>query len=263
MTGMTSIAKAFVEARRSASILDDYPGTIPATLEDGYHIQDIAIDLDGRAVRGWKVGKVPVDLVEQFGAERLAGPIFEDAIKNAGDDIALMPVLKGFAAVEAEIMLRIGLDGADIDHIDDAVAAVDCVRFGIEIASSPYRAINEHGPAVTVSDFGNNYGLLLGPEIVPGASPASLHGEVVLHIDGQQAGRGDATDMLDGPFGSVCFLSQLLAKRGRSLRKGDWISTGAITGVHRAAEGQMVRASLKGGYSLGCELIAAKRQVAR
>ena len=39
---------------------------------------------------------------------------------------------------------------------------------GIEIASSPLVNINDYGPAVVASDFGNNAGLLLGAEIRTG-----------------------------------------------------------------------------------------------
>lgn len=257
MTGMSTIAEAFVEARRSAAILDHYPGTIPTTLEDGYRIQDLAIGLDGRLVRGWKVGKVPVGLVEEYGAERLAGPIFDGSIKQAGEDMVAMPILGGFAAVEAEIMLRVRGDVGVLTTIDEAMDAIDAARFGIEIASSPFSAINDHGPAVTVSDFGNNYGLLLGPEIQGWSEPGGFAGQVTLHINGEQAGAGSAIDMLDGPLGSVCFLSQLLAARGHELRQGDWISTGAITGVHSAVAGQEVHASLAGGHFTKCTLVSA------
>ncbi len=257
MTGMSSIAEAFVEARRSAAILDHYPGTIPTTLEDGYRIQDLAIDLDGRPVRGWKVGKVPAGLVQEYGAERLAGPIFEGSIKQAGEDMVVMPVLSGFAAVEAEIMLRVRADVGVLTTINEAMDAIDAARFGIEIASSPFPAINDHGPAVTVSDFGNNYGLLLGPEIPGWSEPGGLGGQVTLHIDGKQVGAGSAVDMLDGPLGSVRFLSQLLAARGHELKQGDWISTGAITGVHNAVAGQEVHASLADEHFTKCILASA------
>ncbi len=42
---------------------------------------------------------------------------------------------------------------------------VSGLHVGIEAAGSPLAAINELGPTVVVSDFGNNAGLLLGPAI--------------------------------------------------------------------------------------------------
>ena len=55
----------------------------------------------------------------------------------------------------------------------DAEAAdmVGALHIGVEPASSPLATINELGPAVVVSDFGNNAGLLLGPEVARLAPP--------------------------------------------------------------------------------------------
>ena len=72
------IAGRFLAARRAAAGLDDYPGDFPATLDEAYAIQDEAIARWGRPVIGWKVGRVPPPLIERFGTDRLAGPIFAE-----------------------------------------------------------------------------------------------------------------------------------------------------------------------------------------
>ena len=56
------IAGRFLDARRAAEGLDDYPGALPATLDDAYKIQDEAIARWARPVIGWKVGRVPPPL---------------------------------------------------------------------------------------------------------------------------------------------------------------------------------------------------------
>ncbi|MDP2117545.1 MAG: 2-keto-4-pentenoate hydratase, partial [Brevundimonas sp.] len=48
------IARAFVEARRSARALATYPGTAPESLEAAYAIQDDAIALWPDRIAGWK-----------------------------------------------------------------------------------------------------------------------------------------------------------------------------------------------------------------
>jgi 2-keto-4-pentenoate hydratase len=48
------------------------------------------------------------------------------------------------------------------------------------------------------------------------------------------------------------------ARRGISLEPGQWISSGAVTGVHRAHPGQMVEACFNHGLSLACRLVAAE-----
>ena len=78
-----AIARAFVEARRAGRALPTYPGTVPGTLEAAYAIQDAAIALVPDAIDGWKLGRIPPPLDAQFGAGRLAGPIFAASVRPA------------------------------------------------------------------------------------------------------------------------------------------------------------------------------------
>ncbi|MBL7326002.1 2-keto-4-pentenoate hydratase, partial [Escherichia coli] len=105
---------------------------------------------------------------------------------------------------------------------------------------SPFPGINAHGPAVTVSDFGNNNGLVVGAEIPRDTD--FLAWPVALTIDGEVAGEATASTMLDGPFGAVRFLFELAASRQLPLAPGQWISTGAVTGVHPVRVGELVEA---------------------
>ena len=66
----------------------------------------------------------------------------------------------------------------------DAPDYVGEVRFGLEVASSPYTGINSGGPTVTASDFGNNHGLVLGPVIADWRTRDLLHAPTRLTIDG-------------------------------------------------------------------------------
>jgi 2-keto-4-pentenoate hydratase len=248
-----SVSAAFVRARREDLVLPEFPGVHPDNLEAAYQIQDSAIALTGRAVGGWKVGRIAPQLVSTFGAERIGGPIFVDQIFYAADgEVIAMPVLSGFAAVEAEILLKIGKVPTGDLTIEDVPAYVSEVRLGIEIASSPFPGINDHGPAVTASDFGNNFGLVVGPVIEDWRDMDMLNAPTRLEIDGVVQGEGVLANMLDGPFGSLAFLSNMLRRRGVSLNEGDWISTGAITGVHKTTAGHDVRATFAETYAVEC-----------
>lgn len=260
MTALTAhkkIARALLDARLHDRVLGAYPGVMPSSLAEGYFIQDHALDCADRPVGGWKIGRVRAADVPVFGAERLAGPIFSDMIASAGSSSPVrMPVLRGFAAVEAEVLLRVSSPPpADCDAAS-ARAFVDEVRLGIEVASSPFAGINLHGPAVTVSDFGNNNGLVIGPVIPEALMPGALDEPVTLSIEGDLVGTGSVAEMLDGPFGSLAFLARLLAIRGRRLEAGQWISTGAITGVHAIMPGQRARATFGASLSVECEAAA-------
>jgi 2-keto-4-pentenoate hydratase len=249
----TPIATAFVEARKTGAILADYPGPIPAALEEAYEIQDSGIALMGKTVGGWKVGRIAAPFVGTYGCNRIAGPIFLDQIVHmVSNATPEMPVLSGFAAIEAELLLRVGAKPPSGLTLEGASHYIDEVRFGLEVASSPFPGINDHGPAVTISDFGNNFGLVLGPRIDDWQTRDLLNAPVSLLINGDVAGEARLAQMLDGPFGAFCFLADTLAKRGLTLEPGQWVSTGAITGVHPITAGQQIEASFDGEFVVSC-----------
>ena len=247
----TDVASAFVEARRAGRALRAYPGEKPADLAAAYAIQDRALTLWQRDIGGWKVGRIsPPDDV-RLGSDRLAGPIFADAIVDAGDGATApqMPVFAGgFAAAEAEFMLRLAPPpGAELP-VTNAEAAewVDAIRVGIEIASSPYDRINHDGPCITVSDHGNNAGLLLGPEVGRERWRGLDEVTVSMFVDDRLVGQATTATMLDGPFGAVRFLLANLHAREIAPQRGWWVSSGAITGVHEIAPGSRFEALFEG-----------------
>lgn len=253
----TRIAGRFLAARRAATGLDAYPGALPATLDQAYAIQDEAIAAWGRPVIGWKVGRVAEPLIDLFGTDRLAGPIFHEA-----RDGAEMPVFaEGFAAGEAEFLLRIGTappPGKMTFTLAETADLIDAVHAGIEIASSPLGAINDIGPIAVVSDFGNNNGLVVGAAIPDWRTSGFEDWDVNCDIGGALAGTGRAAAFPDGAVGAARFLFELMAGRGIALQPGQWISSGAVTGVHRAHPGQDVKARFKDGLAVACRLVAAQ-----
>lgn len=252
-----AIARAFIAARRAGAGLATYPGPQPATLADAYCIQDVALGLDGRAVAGWKVGRINAPQDAELGANRLAGPIFAEAL---AEDSAAMPVFaEGFAAAEAEWLLHVAPGFAGPVPADDEAtkAILDEVRIGIEIASSPYPGINQDGPCVTVSDYGNNAGLVLGAAVAGWRELDLCAISVTTQIDGAVVGEASAATMLDGPYGAVRFLLANLIARGQDVSGGLWISSGAVTGVHEARIGQSITASFGDLGDVSCQLSQA------
>lgn len=251
-----NVALAFLAARAEKTPLTSYPGAMPQSMAEAYAIQDAAIAFDGRRVGGWKVGRIAAELVDTYGANRLTGPIFADEIADGGAGARpVMPVYAdGFAAAEAEVLLCLGDVGARDHDIRSVRDCITDVRTGIEIASSPFGAINRNGPAVTASDYGNNKGLVLGPTI-PGWREADLiRMPVALYIDDVSVGAATMETMLDGPFGSALFLIRTLRARDIAIAPGTWVSTGAITGIHEIRPGQRVEALFDGKIRVGCSI---------
>lgn len=258
-----AIARAFVEARRRAVPMRDYPGQMPSDLASAYAIQDAAIGLWDDTVAGWKIGLAPADLRVELGVDRISGPIFErQVVFAAPDQMVDLPVVRGgFAAVEAEFVLRIGRD-QDVDKrvwsAADAVEMIGAVHIGVELAGSPFAGINDHGPAVTVSDFGNNSGLIVGDEVKEWRAIDWAGAVAQTSIDSQRVGEGNAAMLPGGPLAALAFLLTHCAERGKPLRKGQLISSGAVTGVHRIEAGQSAELSFGRYGVLRCRAVPAR-----
>lgn len=259
--GSAEIAQRLVTARRQAVALPDYPGALPETLDQGYAIQDHAIALWGQPVVGWKVGRIPADWETRLGEERLVGPIFEGAVQAPADGVGEFAVITGgFAAVEAEYVFRLRADapaGKTRYSDDEAASLVDVLLVGVELAGSPLPLINVLGPPIVVSDFGNNTGLILGPEVRGwrALDPAGLRCETF--IDGQSVGSGGANSIPGGLLAALAFALSRCAGRGHPLKAGMLVTTGAATGIHDILAGQDSRISFGSWGELHCRTTRA------
>ncbi|HEV2704069.1 MAG TPA: fumarylacetoacetate hydrolase family protein [Steroidobacteraceae bacterium] len=251
-----TIAQTFVNARRARAPLKRYPGPAPLTLGDAYVIQTEALALSSEAPAGWKIGRILGDDVLRFGDDRLSGPVFAGDIRTAVAGANIFSIIEGgFCAVEGEIIIRVGQDAppGTLDwSVENASALIGACHVGVEIAGSPFAEINEHGPAVTASDFGNNDGLIIGPEIAVSAPWESPVLAVETRIDDVTVGRGNALQLPGGPVAALAWLASHLARRGLPLRRGQWVTTGAITGVHRIHPGQVAQVIFEGVGQILC-----------
>ena len=222
-----AVSATLLRARASAKALTGPPDGLPDSLEDAYRLQDRSIAEWEDEVAGWKVGGVPPAFLDRFDETFLAGPIFAQSVRRVDQRGRIeMPVFKGgFAAIEPEFVFRLGPDECD-----------DRLFIGAEIASSPIPAINDYGPTAVISDFGNNNGLALGPEI-EGWRNRDGAVTIVTHIDGECVAEKTLADFRKGASAALAFLRDLSGKRGFPLPPGTLVSSGAITGVHEAAAG--------------------------
>ena len=255
-----AIAKSFVSARRNARSLAEFPGAIPANLDAAYLCQNLAIDSWPDRLIGWKVGMIPPALRAVHASERLAGAIFQRGLRAAAGEVEFPVFVGGFAAVEAEFVLRIAADApaGKVDWTEkEARSLIGAMHIGIETAGSPLATINELGPTVTAADFGNNAGLILGPEIRAWAALPLDSLAVITSIEGRIVGRGAAGLLLRGPIGALQFLAGQTARMGRPLQAGMLVSTGAVTGVHDIKAGQSAVADFGPHGRISCVAVEA------
>lgn len=258
---LSGIADRFVAARRAGAALEGFPGTVPDDLVTAYRVQDLAIAQWPDRVVGWKVGYIAPERRDASGDERLLGPIFARHFWNATGGSMPIPVfVGGFGAVEAEYVLRLEAD-APVDKLDwtpDEAAALPSTLFiGVEVASSPLATINQLGPRVVVSDFGNNNGLLLGAEIADWTSLDEAQLLAETFIDGASVGSGGAERLPGGLRTAFAFALSRSARRGRPLKAGEYIATGNATGIHDIAAGQRARVVFQDHGTLDCHAVPA------
>ena len=259
--GLGGIAHAFVTARQQGRSLPDFPGTIPEDLVTAYQVQDQAIALWNDEVVGWKVGYIAAERRDSSGDDRLLGPIFSQRLWNATGGTVDIPVfVGGFGAVEAEYVLEL-LEDAPAAQLhwtpEQAEALPARLYIGVEVASSPLATINELGPRVVVSDFGNNNGLVLGPEIADWTARDETDLRAETLIEGEVVGTGGATRLPGGLRAAYAFALSRSALRGRPLRRGDLIATGNATGIHDITVGQTALVRFAGFGEIACRAVPA------
>ncbi len=258
-----AVARQFVEARLAGRSIAAFPGPLPADLAQGYLAQEQAIGLWPDQVAGWKVGRIPPELQAELRAERVMGPIFARHLWAADPDRPTpLPVIPGgFAAVEAEYIYRIGRDapaGKRDWTPEEAVALVDELLVGVEFAGSPLATINRLGPRVVAADFGNNTGLILG-QAVPGwrEAPEAIP-PCRAYLDGRLVGEGAPASIPGGPPASLAFLLAAAAARGRPLKAGQLVTTGAASGIHDIEAGQTARITFGKLQEIRCVAVPAR-----
>jgi len=263
-SGPDSIAARFVAARRGGVALSGFPGVIPPSLAEAYRVQEAGIRLWPAAIVGWKVGGIAPEQRGTDSEARLVGPIFAGSVRQAQPGHSLdFPVFAGgFAAIEAELVFRIGRDapnGKTEWTPQEALAFADALHLGVETAGSPLATINELGPRVVVSDFGNNAGLLLGDAIADWRSGAFMPLTCISRIEGVEVGRG-TVDALDvAPAIALAFALSRCARNGRPLRAGDLVTTGAITGIHDIVGEQHASVAFGDLGEIHCHAVDAPR----
>lgn len=247
-----SIIRRFRDARLAGGMVDVFPGEMPDTLDAAYALQDAAIAQWPDTITGWKVAGILPQFRESLGASRLSGPVFAAQTRYAHTQppVPFGIFAHGFAAIEAEFIFRMGKDvPGTLTQPDALIPYIAALHVGMETAGSPFAAINALGPLSVVSDFGNNAGIIVGAEINGWADqPLEVLTARAL-VNGELVGEGSAAKVMGGPLAALAFLVENLSHRGRSLKAGDYVSTGMTTGIHLVKAGDHVRLEFAGNHA--------------
>jgi len=245
------VARALVEARLTRLACDAFPGAVPDTLEDAYALQLAAIALWPDVIAGWKVGRLTQDLAQRFGCDRFIGPVFRGAVapmaRKGASRFGMFAA--GSAAFEAEYVAFVAF-GAD------GVATISHVTTGIEVASSPIASLPLLGSLASVADLGNNAGQIIG---APVPFDRFWNAETLTcetRIDAEPPVSRTAAALPGGPATAFAFALEQAATLGLPLQAGQFVSTGAVTGMHAVAPGQRCSADFGEFGRIDCNVVA-------
>jgi 2-keto-4-pentenoate hydratase len=218
------------EARRRGGLLADARSV---TLEEGYALAEEVAARLGEVV-GWKVGATSAGAQAFLQvAEPIYGRVFAGGVMASGAVAA-----PGERAAEAEPEIVFELT-RDPDPADPA-AAIGRALVGLEVVRPSRDDAFALGAGFIVADNAAHVGLVLGPELPPGAlnEPAGLR--VALERNGEAAGKGDAAAVLGDPVQALAWLVRKRAGTERPVRAGDLVATGAMCRAAPLAIGDRV-----------------------
>ena len=147
-------------------------------------------------------------------------------------------------------------DKIDWTHRRGRGAASASCALGIEIASSPLATLNDLGPGAVISDFGNNWGVVVGAAVATGAgiyevTAQTLHRRRVRRPRQSRSLRQGAARR--ARFHAWAKLRDAVVR----CAPAQCISTGMITGVHDIRPGQRSRHVFQGLGEVGCRAVRA------
>jgi 2-keto-4-pentenoate hydratase len=218
-------AAVLMETWTARRQIDALPaGSAPATLQQGYLIQDRFIDSTQDFVCGWKLGVGSPAAMRAAGASQpLVGQLIASRCYVHHDDIVLSDA--GAVTAEFEIVFVLGCDVAPDDE-PPVAALVESAHVGFEFVLSRYvdrRAVGQ--PSFAADNVGFE-ACVLGPKIALDEIPGVVS-TVSVCVDGVEKGRGLYGDDATDPWLSLHSLLAHARERKLTLKRGELVFTGA------------------------------------
>lgn len=198
-----------------------------ADVDAGFRLQLAVLDrwlADGEEVGGWKIGLTSRTARDSMGKDvRPPGYVLASRVLSSG---AALPAVAN-VRLEPEIGIVLGQDITGEISIDQAKAAVASVAPAFEI--NALRLPSTESAAARVGNALNNWGVVFGAPIDPGAIDLATLSVTLTGPDGPLATGRSGADMIDDPYLSLTRLAATLARNGRGLTAGQHIITGSLT----------------------------------
>ncbi|NVE01262.1 fumarylacetoacetate hydrolase family protein [Massilia sp. BJB1822] len=226
-------------------------------IESAYAVADIntrrRVDAGARVV-GMKVGLTSCAVQQQLGVDQPDfGVLFDDMERLSGEPIEIQGLLQPKAEVEVAFVLRSDLSGAG-PSIGEFLAALAYAIPAIEIVDS---AISDWkiSLADTVADNASCGLYVLGDQPTPlGQIPLAELG-MQMFKNGALAATGCGSACMGHPLRAAYWLARTMSERGRPLKAGQVILSGALGPMVPVAAGDRIDATLGPLGQVSCHFI--------
>jgi len=254
-TTPSDLAIDLATARRDHTQIDATPFASLDAESDAYQLQHAAISAYDAKCIGYKVGATSAAAQKVFQCDGpFFGPMFDREYYDVG---TVLPCYTGVLGGEAEFAFQCGADFPE----DPALAAADlpglvsACHMAVELVGR--RTVGEGLPPLltAIADFGANIAFMPGGKITDWAEQDLSKVQVSATVDGEETNRGTGADVMGNPLNSLLWLHTALLSQGKSLKQGDWVSSGTCLGAIAARPGTTVQIQFHGIGEIGYQLV--------
>ena len=202
---------------------------------------------------GRKIGYTNVSLWAQLDVQQsMWGHVYERTLvrlPGGRGSFSLAGVVQ--PRIEPEIVFGLSAEPPPDADAQDALACVEWVAAGFEIGQSHFADQPTRAPDA-VANNGMHAALLMGGPVPISEFEAPLeqfaHFTLDLHCDGRRIDSGHGGNVLGSPLRALAPLAHVLAAQQQqpSLRAGEIVTTGTVTGAFPIAPGQRWESHLHG-----------------
>ncbi|PLY05217.1 MAG: 2-oxo-3-hexenedioate decarboxylase [Arcobacter sp.] len=230
---------AEINAYEITKITDDYP---EMTYEDAFDIQWTARrnkEARGTKIIGMKMGLTSQAKMKQMGVENPCyGYLADYFAYGDGAEIEIDKLIHPKVEAEIAFVLKEDLAGPGC-HIGDVIAATDFVMPAVEVIDSRYKDFKFDLKSV-IADNSSSSRYVTGGQArdIKDLDLKTLG--VVMEINGEIVQLGAGAAVLGHPATSIAMLANMMAERGETLKKGEYILSGAITAAIAVKKGDNV-----------------------
>jgi 2-keto-4-pentenoate hydratase len=236
-------AEALIQARTSYTILDDFPGgEYPANVAEATAVLDEIENQFMLPVGGRKAAFTADAALKMMNVDGPAcGPLFSPYIIPSPANLNLPAA--SWRGLECEISFKMAanLPARDAAYsVEEAAAAVGSMHPALEVVDSRIANGVDHGGVAIIADHCGNAAFVYGGAVEKWRDLDLASLKVDLNVNGETVITGSGDAVMGNPLNSLAWIANSLSERGKSLKAGEWVTTGSMMGIYKAPPGSSI-----------------------